>query len=445
MKRISCLLPVSLFIALCTIHVNAQPVKQSATDSAVAWIQQHETPIHAGNYEQFVSNMKPVWKVMEVQEVVGLGEGTHGTSEFQTVRDHITRYLCTEKAFTIVCLENSYGWCVELNKYVQTGQGDLDTLMKHNLLGMWQNAEIRSLLQWMKQYNQTHRKKLQIAGMDYSETATNARLLKPMVQKLNNTTLNTMTDSLLIRATFMDAAYSDFNNAKPAYKWNDVMNNGVKAYELARQMKATLDSMQPELTARLSGAEMKILYTLLYNSEQAYYSIYKPVKEKVEVSRDEIMANMVKRIRENHAGAKAIVWAHNAHLAKGKIFGDNNGGGSGSFLESFYPGKYYVVGTGTAEGTFSATADRFIVNTSAFKNYPLHKAQDGTWEQVINSTGKGAVFIDARDKNYPLPLLPLRFTGYGFAQRGDFVDSRLNKLFDGFIFIPATQATHMQQ
>lgn len=428
------------------ISTQAQSISKSSTDSARTWIQQHSTAIDISSYQPFVQQMAPALHTMETQQVVGLGEGTHGTSEFQTVRAYITRYLCSEKGFRIVCLENSYGWCVALNNYIHTGKGNLDTLMKNNLLGMWQNAETRSLIEWMKEYNRSHKNKLELTGIDYSETSTNAHLLQPLINKMNKAALTAMADSLLTRAAYMDAAYSDFNHAKPTYKWNDVMDNGVKAYELTQRLKAALDSIKQELATRLSPEEIKALYTTLYNSEQAYYSIYKPVKEKQEASRDEIMAAMVKRIKEDNGGAKAIVWAHNAHMAKGKVFGDDsNGGGTGSFLESYYPGGYYVLGTGTLGGTFSATTDRFIVSTSGFKSYALNKATDNSWEQVISSTGNGSIFIDTRDKQYPLPALPLRFTGYGHAQRGDFVNTRLNNLFDGFLFIPTTQATHIQQ
>lgn len=443
-QQVTALLVAALSFS--TVGTQAQPVNKESTDSARVWIQQHSTPINISGYKQFIKQLSPALHAMETKQVVGLGEGTHGTGEFQTVRAYITRYLCSEKGFRIVCLENSYGWCVELNNYIQTGKGNLDTLMKKNLLGMWQNAEIRSLLEWMKEYNQSHKAKLQLAGMDYSETSTSARLVQAFAQKLNKATLTVMTDSLLTRAAYMDAAYSDFNNAKSVYQWKDVLDNGVKAYELNLHIKGALDSMKQELSTHLSPEEVKGLYTALYNTELAYYSIYKPVKENVDASRDEIMANMVKRIKEDNGGAKTIIWAHNAHMAKGKVFEeDSNGGGTGSFLESYYPGAYYVLGTGTLGGTFSATTDRFIVNTSPFKSYPLNKADANSWEAVINSTSRGSVFIDAQDAQYPLPALPLRFTGYGHTQKGAFVNSRLNKLFDGFLFIPVTQATHIQQ
>jgi erythromycin esterase len=445
-KIINSLLSITTVLSTITVSASAQQIPPATKDSAHQWVEQHRTPIDISNYPSFKQSMMPSLNTMAGAQVVGLGEGTHGTSEFQHVRTWITRYLCEEKGFTIIAFENSYGWCIELNKYLQTGAGNLDTLMRQNLLGMWQNAEITELLQWMRQYNQTHRHKLQLAGMDYSETSTNARIIQEAINKLKTPTLTSLTDTLLARAQLMDDAYADMNNAKRTYEWSAVLDNGVKAYEVTKRIKATLDSLSRQLHRQLSGAVIKALYTALYNSELAYYSIYRPVKEGKEASRDEAMAQMVKKISEDQQGAKVIVWAHNAHLARAQIFGDANSGGvAGMYLNEYFSGNYFVVGTGTAEGAYSSTADRFIVNTSRFKSRSLFPAVPDSWEFLIRAGNDKTWYMDTRDRQYALPLLSLRFTGYRTSDKNDFIMSRLNQLFDGYIFIPVTQATTMQQ
>ena len=430
----------------CLVNKNAAPAVNTSADSTQQWINNHKQAVNISNYQSFVRSIKTSLINMGTRKIVGLGEGTHGTSEFQIIRAYITRNLCEEKGFTIICLENSYGWCVELNKYIQTGQGNLDTLMRKYMLGMWQNAEMKAFLQWMMEYNQSHTKKLQLAGMDYSETSTSAAIIQSIAQKASCPVVDSMIKTLNVYAGFMDAAYADFNNPKPTFKWKDILDNGVKAYTTAGLIKSTLDSLKQELLTRLSGEEITALYTALYNCELAYYSIYKPVKEKEEASRDEAMAKMVRRLLQNNPASKIIVWTHNAHVARGKVFNDDsNGGGSGMYLESWFPGQYFILGTGTAAGSFSATTDRFILNTSAFKSYPLANAAAGSWEQTISKTGNENWLLDARDKNIKLPSLPLRFTGYGTSTEKDFVNTKLNKLYDGFLFIPFTHATHVQQ
>ncbi|MFT3827012.1 MAG: erythromycin esterase family protein [Chitinophagaceae bacterium] len=417
----------------------------NAQDSVLAWVKKNSRSVDMQQQPAFVKAMQPVLKKMAGYSVVGLGEGTHGTSEFQTVRTYISQYLAEKEGFNIICLENSFGWCVELNDYVQTGKGNLDTLMRKNMLGMWQNEEIKALLQWMKDYNATHTSKLQLAGMDYSETNIPAALIKELTARFQDAVLDSLTDQLVACSRLMDDAYAAFNLPQSPYKWNDVLQNGVKAYEAIITLKERLKTNSKEKEV-LSVKESALLNGSLLNSELAFYSIYKPVKEKQEASRDESMAKMVRQIQQVNPGSKVLVWAHNAHIAKGSIFpDDSNGGGSGMYLEKYFPGQYFAVATATDTGTISATKDRFILSTSRMTSYPLPAADIDSWEKVFMNVSTNPIYIDLGDKTTQLPAKPFRFTGYGVPGKKSFIPEKLPALFDGLIFIPQTQATHMQQ
>lgn len=435
------LLAVTLSIAGCVMNNKSTVVRDAAPDSARQFINEHKTPISIENYEAFTRDMGPALEKMAACKIVGLGEGTHGTGEFQTVRAFITRYLIEEKGFNMVCLENSYGWCISLNQYVQTGEGNLDTIMRSNLLGMWQNEETRSLLQWIKDYNQKHDKKILLSGMDYSCILPNANIISSITRTQHNTKLDSLTDQLITRCRYMDNAYADLNNHSKKFKWEDILKNGVTGYELIQEIKSEL-----KVRTAMSNADLMQLNTVLTNTEMAFYSIYKPVKEKKEASRDQSMADMVKLMADNNHDAKIIVLAHHAHLSKKKIFDDgSNGGGTGSFLESYFPQRYFAFGTGTAGGTFSATNDHVILNTSRFTSYSLPAFANSSWEQKIAAQDNRNLYIDCTNKNIALPELKLRFTGYGPSNGKDFAKVRLNELFDGFIFVPDSHATNIRK
>lgn len=364
-----------------------------------------------------IAHLNTALQKMGNYKVVGLGEGTHGTSEFQTVRSDIARYLVTKKGFNIICLENSYGWCVALNKYIRTGEGNIDTLMKENLLGMWQNQETKELLEWLKTYNQTHKRKVELTGMDYSCILPAAELI-PSLQDPNT---NELITELKTRCKELDNAYAHMDT----YPRKDLFENGVKGYELIQQIKPLLPDS---------------LALIIYNIESAFNSIYKPVKTQQEASRDEQMAGMVKRMATRDA--KIIIFAHQAHLARKSIFDDDsNGGGSGSYLTHYFPQQYFALGTGTSGGTISVTKDRFILHTSRFSPCALPAAPDSSWEQSFAPNGNQ--FIDCTKIGNQ--SLKLRFTGYGPPSADDFVNVKLHDLFDGFIFIKTTHATHIRQ
>lgn len=441
MRSIIAFLPLLflLLITCCKVELTINSNAGFVAGPAARYIDQHKRAIDIANYKAFVQNMEVPFQNMAACKVVGLGEGTHGTSEFQTVRTYITRYLIEQKGFNTVCLENSYGWCVALNQYIQSGKGNLDTIMRTNLLGMWHNEEIKALLVWMRDYNQNHAKKIQLTGMDYSCILPNANIISSISGSLNNVRLDTLINKLITYCSFMDNAYADLNEGGKKYKWADILQNGVNGYELVQQIKSELNTK--DLQSTFLHDNLVLLNTSLYNCELCFYSIYKPVKQKKESSRDQNMADMIKLFADNNADARIIVWAHQAHLSRKSIFNDNNGGGAGSYIEAYFPHQYFVLGTGTAAGTLSATTDAIILNSSRFASYALPMAADSSWEQKIMKLDKRNVYLDCTDKNSELPKLKLRFTGYGPAKKQDFVGVRMNELFDGFIFIRNSHAT----
>lgn len=395
----------------------------SQEDSTFKWLAERRQPLMMNSYPSFVKALPACLHGLEQYTVVGLGEGTHGTSEFQTVRTYITRYLVEEKGFRVICLENSYGGTYELNKHLQAGNADLDSLMHLYMLGIWQNEETRSMLTWIRQYNKSHRDKIVLTGMDFTDPDISTAAL----QRLNS---GTGTDSLSSYSRYLMQAYRAFNRTDTTVERKEWLQKGVEGYELVMRIKVASDERKDTPAFR----------ELLENLRMGFYSIYRPVKEGREASRDEQMAEMVRLISNDRQGSKMVVWAHNAHIAKAGIFDDDsNGGGSGVFLERFFPGKYFAIGTGTFGGTFSATRDRFVVNTSRFSSYKLNDAIKGSWEYMLQ--GNDAC-LDLKRKTPSAPNLLQRFIGYGPGNsEKNYVRIKLDKLFDAFLFIQTTQAT----
>jgi erythromycin esterase len=408
----------------------------------VQFINQYKQAITIKEYTAFIQTIQPALDKMGAHKIVGLGEGTHGTAEFQTLRAYITRYLVEKKGFTTVCLENGYGWTIALNNYIQTGKGNLDTLMHQYLLGIWQNQETKALLEWMKQYNQHHAAKVQLTGMDYFSISPAAVIVSNFTRQWRKQGIDTLVSQLLFYSECLDDVYADMNRAKQKYTSADLFKKGVKGYEVVQALQQALQTVIKQLPVN----DQHRLTEALYNCEVAFYSIYRPVKERKEASRDEAMANMVKLMADHTPSAKIIVWAHQAHVARKSIFeGDNNGGGAGFYLDRYFPQQYFVLGTGTAGGSVSVTGDAAITNTSRFATTSLPNAVDSSWEQKLMNINAGNLYIDCTNKQLLLPALKLRFTGYSNVSANDFVPARINELFDGFIFIKETQHTTIRQ
>ncbi|MFD3517620.1 erythromycin esterase family protein [Streptomyces sp. NPDC058657] len=90
-------------------------------------------------------------------EIVGLGEATHGSHEFFTMKERVFRYLVEEKRFTTFALEMSWTAGLRIDEYLQGGPGSARQVAKEALAGSpWEREEFVSLLAWMRGHNDRH-------------------------------------------------------------------------------------------------------------------------------------------------------------------------------------------------------------------------------------------------------------------------------------------------
>ena len=87
--------------------------------------------------------------------MLGLGEATHGTSEFFNMKDRIFRYFVEEHGFRAFGFEMDFGESLIFEEYVQGGEGDIEELMvKKMIFWIWRAEEVKQLLILMREYNQ---------------------------------------------------------------------------------------------------------------------------------------------------------------------------------------------------------------------------------------------------------------------------------------------------
>jgi Erythromycin esterase homolog len=93
------------------------------------------------------------------RQLVLLGESSHGTAEFYSLRVAITKRLISEKQFSFVAVEGDWSSIDRLNQYVKNMPSALKSA-KEVLLSfdrwpewMWKNYEIEQLAEWLREYN----------------------------------------------------------------------------------------------------------------------------------------------------------------------------------------------------------------------------------------------------------------------------------------------------
>lgn len=102
----------------------------------------------------------PLLQAIGDARLVLLGEATHGTHEFYVERMRITQRLIREKRFTALALESAWVDAARVDRYVKGQSSDRSAA---EALGefeefprwMWRNQEFASLVEWIRQHNQS--------------------------------------------------------------------------------------------------------------------------------------------------------------------------------------------------------------------------------------------------------------------------------------------------
>ena len=97
------------------------------------------------------SDLKQLDSYFEGVKVVGMGESTHGTHEFFTMRHRMFKFLVEHHGFNTFFLEADYVVCKPIDNYIKTGEGDPAKLIDAIALWPWITQEMLDLVEWMKE------------------------------------------------------------------------------------------------------------------------------------------------------------------------------------------------------------------------------------------------------------------------------------------------------
>ena len=125
-------------------------------------------PIYSTEATSSLRDLRPLHRMVGNASVVGIGEATHNSREFFTLRDRIFRSLVAKKGFTTFAHETSWSTGVSLDEYITTGVGNPREIMRREFQGsyLWNVREFLEQIEWMREYNKHHTRKLRFMGDD---------------------------------------------------------------------------------------------------------------------------------------------------------------------------------------------------------------------------------------------------------------------------------------
>jgi len=139
--------------------------EKAAPEEVTAWLKANAIRLATVEATGDFADMAPLKARLEDARIVGMGEATHGTREFQQFKRRMFRFLVEQLGFTVFGIEANWPESLEVNRYVLGA--DVNPLPSLGF-GWWQTEDMMALLHWMRQYNQdpAHTRKLKFYGFD---------------------------------------------------------------------------------------------------------------------------------------------------------------------------------------------------------------------------------------------------------------------------------------
>lgn len=387
--------------------------------SVYGWLAGHAHPINSLELVPWYSDLQPLGYLIGGASVVGLGDGTHGTHEFLTVKLRVIDYLVRERNFDVVTFEGPVPQWERLNEYVLGGGGDPRAILTEagdaplNYV-FWDAEEMVAVVEWMRAYNfrRGNRPPVQILGADvfgqvhaWKSVVAYLRTADPVMAAEAERDYACVGENALSITCLAEA--TRVRDAVAAARDRLIAATNENAFEIAM------------LAARVVAQNQEFRLT---------------------VRRDRNMAENVLWIRDNRsATGRVIYWGHNGHTNTARMEFTSSAP-AGQVLRDTIGSGYYSIGTMTSAGSFvqwTPTGGRLDRVVSTFP-----ALSDGMYETYFRQRGAAALLIPLRGALPQWLAAPARFNTAGISGNPAKEPMTLAALFDAVIWIDQTTPFH---
>ena len=324
-----------------------------AVDPAVvAGIERRAVPIETVDPDASGGDRSAVASVLAEAGIVGMGEATHGTWEFQALRHRLVRTLVVEHGLRAVAFEDNFAGLRPADEYVRHGEGNLDAAMDAFGDYMFHTAEVRRLLAWLRWYNEGRPAgdRVGVYGVDMQTAGDAARRVRAYLREVDQEALDAVDDRL---TTVVESADNTFDEAEVellldlATDLRSRLEDERAAYVSASSRAAWALAIRHTRVIEQSGLRGEAMLEGSNAREQ--------LLEGFEV-RERMMAENTSWVRE-FVGGPVAFWAHNSHVKRGKRAEGPDGQPpptQGEFLARAHGSDYYPLVLTFGSGSFTA-------------------------------------------------------------------------------------------
>jgi len=339
------------------------------TAEQLAWVQKTANPFWTEDPTVPPDDLWPVAGMAGNAHIVGLGEGTHGTSEFFQMKHRLLEYLAANKGFTIFAIEANMPEAQLVNDYVRYGVGDPRKVLEGMYFWTWNTQEVLNMIEWMRAYNQSGQGQIQFMGFDMQYGAVAMQNVRAFVASAEPGYLPT------VNAAFALAAPVGYNYL------NGVTQSSGTVQAAANAVDAVRLHLIANRSAYLAGNPASTVDWVIQNALIVEQSTYVAIGDGF--YRDACMASNIDWILQQNPGAKVVLWAHDYHVSRAD-------GAMGSYLAANHGSDYVVFGQIFHQGQYNAVNSSGLGANVATVSFP------GAIEYVLHSTGMPKFILDMR-------------------------------------------------
>ena len=378
-------------------------------------------------------------------KIVLLGEASHGTSEFYTIRAEISKRLIEEKGFTLIAVEGDWPSTQFINRYIK-GYNDEPSDVREVLKGferwptwMWANEEIADFVSWLKNYNEASSDKVGFYGIDvYSLWES----LDEVVKYLRKTNPEG-TDLAFAQKAI--SCFEPFNRHPETYAFSSMNITDACVEEVSKLVASIRGNEENYKNEKEADLNLKINALVAKNAEEYYRAMVRSDELSWNV-RDEHMVEAINEVMDYHGkDAKIIIWEHNTHIGDASATDMKAAGmiNVGQILrQQNRKDNVFAIGFGTHRGTVIA-ADEWGAPQKIITVPPARK---DSWEDALHRAGAFDKMLVFTEENRALFTDWIGHRAIGvvynpdYEAYGNYVPSKVGYRYDAFLYIEQTKA-----
>ena len=379
MKRFSAAV---LALALVALTVDAGPRRRAVASpgtkpsesTPAGWLAANAHVLRSADLVPDSSDLRPLRSMIGSSEMVALGDITHGTHEFYTMKLRVVDFLVRELDFDVVAFEAPYPLVERINQYVQGGPGNARALLNEMspiTYFFWDAEEIAGVVEWMREYNahRGDRRPIFVVGFDVTQP-------------------DAASNAVVTYLRSVDPVYAV--EAEELYACARLSNLIIDAVcqSQATKVRNVITNREADLIAKSSQSAYDEALHQARVVVQSRYP-YGP-------GRDEAMAANALWLRERRGETgKMILWGHSAHFAQ-SLHAWTGRRPMGKVLEETLGNDFFTITTLTAAGSFLQWEDP--TRTGKFVQFTrtLPPVAPGSYESFFRLRGEPLLLIPFR-------------------------------------------------